>query len=98
MYAYLATTLASDKETASMSNVIKKVACHQSKARHYKDVQAIGLLERYHSSIRQAFKIETGERSSMWHKYVNIAVRSYSNSYHTSLGSEPSRVFHERNP
>ena len=29
----------------------------------------------------------------MWHKYVNIAVLSYNTSY-TSIGCEPSRVFH----
>ena len=43
-------------------------------------------------------KIETGERRSIWHKYINIAVLIYNTSYHTSIGFEPSRVFHGRNP
>ena len=43
-------------------------------------------------------KIETGERRSLWHKYVNIAVRNYNTSYHTSIGCEPSRVFRGRIP
>ena len=43
-------------------------------------------------------KIETGERRSLWHKYVNIAVLNYNTSYHTSIGCEPSRVFHGRIP
>ena len=30
----------------------------------------------------------------MWHKYVNIAVLNYKTSYHTSIGSEPSRAYH----
>ena len=34
----------------------------------------------------------------MWHKYVNIAVLNYNTCYHTSIGCEPSRVFHGRVP
>ena len=43
-------------------------------------------------------KIETGERGLLWHKYINIAVLNYNTSYHTSIGCEPSRVFHGRIP
>ena len=43
-------------------------------------------------------KIETGERRSLWHKYINIAVLNYNTSYHTSIGCEPSRVLHGRIP
>ena len=63
-----------------------------------KHAQTIGLLERSHASIKQALKIETGERRSLWHKYVSIAVLNYNTSYHTSIGCEPSRVFHGRIP
>ena len=34
----------------------------------------------------------------MWHKYVSIAVLNYNASYHTSIGCEPSRVFHGHVP
>ena len=34
----------------------------------------------------------------MWHKYINIAVLNYNTYYHTSIGCEPSRVFHDRIP
>ena len=34
----------------------------------------------------------------MWHKYVSIAVLNHNISYHTSIGCEPSRVFHGRAP
>ena len=34
----------------------------------------------------------------MWHKYINVAVLNYNTSYHTSIGCEPSRVFHGRIP
>ena len=63
-----------------------------------KHAQTIGLLERSHASIKQSLKIETGERRSLWHKYVSIAVLNYNTSYHSSIGCEPSRVFHGRIP
>ena len=95
-HAYLPTTLISDKGTAFMSHVIKEVAgvlditLNHATTKH---AQAIGLLERSHASIKQALKIETGERRSLRHKYINIAVLNYNTSYHTSIGCEPSRVF-----
>ena len=48
--------------------------------------------------IKQALKIETGERRSLWHKYVSIAVLNYNTSYHANIGCDPSRVFHEHIP
>ena len=100
-HAYLPTTLISDKGTALMSHVIKKVAGvlgNTTKHATTKHAQSIGLLERSHASIKQALKIETGERRSLWHKYVNNALLNYNTSYHTSSGCEPSRVFHGRIP
>ena len=100
-HAYLPTTLISDKGTTFMSLVIKEVAGvlgNSLKHATTKHVQTIGILERSHASIKQALKIETGERRSLWHKYVNIAFLNYNTSYHTSIGCEPSRVFHGRLP
>ena len=100
-HAYLPTTLISDKGTAFMSHVIKEVAGVLGitlKHATTKHAQTIGLLERSHPSIKQALKIETGERRSLWHKYFNIAVLNYNTSYHTSIGCEPRRVFHGRIP
>ena len=100
-HAYLPTTLSSDKGTAFISHVIKEVAGVLGitlKHATTKHAQTIGLLERSHASIKQALKIETGERRSLWHKYINIAVLNYNTSYHTSIGCEPSRVFHGRIP
>ena len=100
-HAYLPTTIISDKGTAFMSHVIKEVACvlgitlNNASTKH---AQTIGLLERSRASTKQALKIETGERRSLWHKYVNIAVLNYNTSYHTSIGCEPSRVFHGEIP
>ena len=100
-HAYLPTTLISDKGTAFMSYVSKEVAgvlgitLKQATTKH---AQTIGLLERSHASIKQALKIEAGERRSLWHKYINIAVLNYNTSYHTSIGCEPSRVLHGQFP
>ena len=100
-HAHLPTTLISDKGTALMSHVINEVAGVLGTTLMHattKHAQRIGLLERSHASIKQTLKIETGERRSLWHKYVNTAVLSYNSSYHTSIGCELSRVFHGRIP
>ena len=100
-HAYLPTTLISGKGTAFMSQVIKEVAgVFGITLKHAttKHAQTIALLERSHASIKQALKIETGERRSLWHKYINIAVLIYNTSYHASIGCEPSRVYHGRIP
>ena len=65
--AYLRTPLISDKCTDFMSNVIEGVAGVLGITLKYantKHAQTIGLLERSHASIKQALKIETGERKS----------------------------------
>ena len=98
-HAYLPTTLISDKGSSFMSQVFKKVAGVLGitlKHASTKPAQTIGLLERSHAWIKQALKIETGERRSLLHKYNNIVVLNYNTSYHTSIGCEPSRVFHGR--
>ena len=100
-HAYLPTTFISDKSTAFMSHVIKEVAGVLGiTLRHAptKHAQTIGLFERFHASIKQALKIERGERRSLWQKYVNIADQNYNTSYHTSIGCEPSRFIHGRIP
>ena len=100
-HAYLPTTLISDKGTAFTSHVIKEVAGVLGitlKHATTKHAQTNGLLERSHTSIKQALKIETGERRSLWHKYVSFAVLNYNTSYHASFGCKPSRVFHGRIP
>ena len=72
-HAYLPTTLISDKGTAFTSHVINVVAGVLGITLKYattKHAQTIGLLERRHASIKQALRIKTVERRSMWHKYV----------------------------
>ena len=100
-HAYLPTTIFSDKGTAYTSHVIKEVAGVLGitlKHAITKHAQTIGLLERSRASIKQSLKIETGERRSLWHNYISIAVLNYNTSDHSSIGCEPSRVFHGRIP
>ena len=100
-HAYITTTLISDKGTAFMSHVIKEVAGVLGitlKHATTKHAKTIGLLERSHASIKQTLKIETDGQRSLWHKYINIAVLNYNTSCYTSIGCEPSRVFHGRIP
>ena len=76
-HSYLSTTLISDKGTAFMSQVINEVAGVLGitlKHATTKHAHTNGLLEQSDASIKQAWKIETGERRSLWHKYVSIAV------------------------
>ena len=98
-HAYLPTMLISDKCTAFMSHVIREVSGVLGitlKHATTKHAQTVGLLEPSHASIKQTLKVETGERRSLWHKYVSIAVLNYNASYHASIGCEPSRVIHAR--
>ena len=96
-HAHLPTTLISDKGTAFTSHVTKEVAgvpgilLKHAATKHAQRIES-------QASIKQALKVETGERRSLWHKYFTIVVLNYITSYHTSIGCEPSRVFHGRIP
>ena len=82
-HAYLPTTLISDKGTAFMSHVNKEVAGLLGislKHATTKHAQTNELLQRSQASIKQALKIDTGERRSLWHKYVSMAVLNYNTS------------------
>ena len=75
-HAYLTTTLVSDKGTAFMPHVIKKLADVLGislKHATTKHTQKVGPLEQSHASIKQALEIETGKRRSLWHEYVSTA-------------------------
>ena len=98
-HTHLPTTLISDKASAFVSHVIKEVAGVLGitlKHATTKHAQTIGLLEQSHGSVKQELKIATGERRSLWRKYVSIAVLIHNTFYHTNIGCEPNRVFHGR--
>ena len=100
-HTYLPTTLITDKGTAFTSRVIEEVAkilgitlkCATTKHR-----QTIGKLERTHASLKGNLKRASGEYRRQWHKYLPLAVLNYKTTYHSSLGCEPSRIFHGRVP
>ena len=100
-HAYLPTTTTSDKGsqfTAEVVQKITKILDIEIRNATTKHAQTIGILERTHASIKTALKISTGERKSMWHKNVRIAVMNRNITYHESIGCEPSTVFHGRIP
>ena len=99
--AYLPAILISDTGTAFTSRIIKEMAGVLGvtlKHATTKHAQTNELLERFHASIKQSLKVGTGERRSLWHKNISIAVLNYNTSDHSSSGCEPSRVFHGRIP
>ena len=100
-HCYLPTVKLTDKGSQFRSEVVNQIAqtldiriSHAST----KHAQTLGILERTHASLKTSLKISTGERRSMWHKYVQIAVMNNKTSYHESLGCEPRTVFHGRIP
>ena len=98
-HANLPTLILSDKGSQFRSEVvagIRQTLEIQISHASTKHAQTIRILERTHASIKTALKISTGERRSMWHKYVQIAVMNYNTTYHETLGCEPSTVFHGR--
>ena len=100
-HAYLPMTRILEKLSAFVSQVIKEVAgVHGITLKHTttEHAQTTGMLERSHTAIKQALKIGTGERRSLWHKNVSIAILNYSTSYQASIGCEPKIVFHGHIP
>ena len=100
-HAYLPMLILTDKGSQFRSEIVAKITrileiqiSHAST----KHAQTMGILEKTHASIKTALKISSGERRSMWHKYVQIAVMNYNTTYHETLGCEPSTVFHGRIP
>ena len=100
-HSYLPTTLITDKGTAFTSTIIAEVTQIFSitlKCATTKHPQTIGKLERTHASLKTNLKMACGEYRRQWHKYLPLAVLNHNTSYHTSIGCEPTRVFHGRIP
>ena len=100
-HAYLPTTLITDKGTAFTSRLVDEVAKIlgiQIKCATTKHPQTIGNLERTHASLKCNLKMASGEYRRQRHKYLPLAVLNYNTTYHSSIGCEPSRIFHGRIP
>ena len=100
-HTYLPSTLITDKSTAFTSRLVDEIAKIlgiQLKCATTKHLQTIGKLGRTHASLKGNFKMASGEYRRQWHKYLPLAVLNYKTTYHSSLGCEPSRIFHGRVP
>ena len=100
-HTYLPTTLITDKGTAFTSRLVDevtKILGIQIKCATTKHPQTIGELERTHASLKGNLKMASGEYRRQWHNYLPLAVLNYNTTYHSSLGCEPSRIFHGRVP
>ena len=100
-HTHLPTTLITAKGTSFTSRVVEEVAKTLGitlKCASTNHPQTIGKLERTHASLKGNLKMASGEYRRQWHKYVPLAVFNYNTTYHSSLGCEPSRIFHGRVP
>ena len=100
-HSYLPTTIITDKGTEFTSKIIAEITQIMGitlKCATTKHPQTIGKLERTHASLKTNLKIASGEYRRQWHKYLPLAVLNYNTSYHSSIGCEPTRVFHGRIP
>ena len=48
--------------------------------------------------MKTNLKMASGESRRQWHKCLPLAVLNYNTTYHSSIGCEPSKVFHGRIP
>ena len=100
-HSYLPTTLITDKGSAFTSTIIAEITQILGitlKFATTKHPQTIGKLERTHASLKTNLKMASGEYRRQWHKYLPLAVLNYKTTYHSSIGCEPSKVFHGRIP
>ena len=100
-HSYLPTTIITDKGTAFTSKIIAEITQILGitlKCATTKHPQTIGKLERTHASLKTNLKMASGEYRCQWRKYLPLAVLNYNTTYHSSIGCEPSKVFHGRIP
>ena len=100
-HTYLPTTLITDKGTAFTSRLVDETAevlGIQIKCATTKHPKTIGKEEQTHASLKCNLKMASGEYRRQWHNYFPLAVLNYNTAYHSSLGCEPSRIFHGRVP
>ena len=97
-HAYLPTLILSDKGSQFRWEIVIEILEISTSLASTKHAQLIGIIDRTHASIKTELKISTGERRSMWQKYVRIAFMKHNTTYHETLGCESSTVVHGRIP
>ena len=93
----IATLIISDKGSAFASHLLTELADVPGITLDFATIQHAQtnrMLARTQVSMNKALKIKTGERRSIWLKYVDIAVLNYKTVIHTSIGCQHSRVLH----
>ena len=96
-HSHLPTTLITDKGSAFTSTIVAevtKILGITLKCATTKHPQTNCKLERTHASLKTILKMASGEYRRQWHKYLPLAVLKYNTTYHSSIGCEPSMVFH----
>ena len=96
-HCYLPTVILTDKRSqfpSEIANQIVQMVDLRISHASTKCAQTIGTLERTHASLKTSLKVSTGERRSIRHNVVQIAVMNYNTIYHARLGCEPTTVLH----
>ena len=85
-HTYLPTTLITDKGSAFTSKLVAEIT------------QILGIQIRCATTKHNDLKMTSGAYRRQWHKCLPLAVLNYNTSYHSTLGCEPSKIFHGRIP
>ena len=100
--SYLPKTLITDKGSAFTSTILAEnteILGITLKCATIKHPQTIGNWKgRTPASLKTNLKMTSGEYRRQWHKYLPLAVPNYNTTYDSSIGCEPSKVFHGRTP
>ena len=97
----LLTTIVTDIGTAFTSKHIAEIIQILGltlKCATTKHPQTIGKLQRTLASLKTNLKKASGKYRRQWHKYLRLAVLNYNTTFHSSIGCEPSMIFHGRIP
>ena len=63
-----------------------------------KRLQTVGVVERFHTALRQYFKLNTYEQKNDWCKYVQLDTFIHNTSYHSAIDRSPRVFFDRREP
>ena len=82
-HCYLPTTIITDKGSQFISEAMQQTTAAlgiQLKHATTNHAQTIGILEQTHANLKENLKIMTGERRTMWHQFLPMAVLNYNTS------------------
>ncbi len=63
-----------------------------------KHPQTIGTLERSHATIKRLLGIRTNKKLKNWHRFLSLATYEYNTTYHSTIVTTPTQIFHGREP